>query len=133
MRLLIRGAVQFKLTNGYVPCLASPISFNERIFARMFFAPMPMPSLADKLAAREYVKARLGDKFLPAVSWIGDDISGFIAAKPPTGRYVLKANNGCRFNLFLTLPDDLSAKRDEIRQRATGWLLRLGRVALLYL
>jgi hypothetical protein len=122
MRALIQGAVRFKLTNGYVPRLASPISFNEQIFARMFFAPIPMPSLADKLAARDYVKARLGDKFLPAVNWIGDDISGLIAAKPLTGRYVLKANNGCHFNLFLTLPDDLSAKRDEIRQRATGWL-----------
>jgi hypothetical protein len=29
MRALVQNAVNFKLTNGYVPCLASPTSFNE--------------------------------------------------------------------------------------------------------
>ena len=55
----------FKAENGYVPPLASPTSFNEHIFARKFFAPLPMPSLADKLAAKDYVKARLGDDVSP--------------------------------------------------------------------
>ena len=104
--------------NGYVPPLASPTSFNEHIFVRKFFAPLPMPSLADKLAAKDYVKARVGDEFLPAVVWVGDDVDGLFAAKPPAGRYVLKANHGWSSNLFLNLPDDLSAKRDEIEQRA---------------
>ena len=122
MRALIQNAVNFKSTNGYVPCLASPTGFNEHINARMFFAPMPMPSLADKLAAKDHVKARLGDEFLPAVAWIGDEIGALIPPKLHPGRYVLKANNGCRFNLFLTLPGDLSAKRDEIERRTTAWL-----------
>ena len=80
----------FKTVNGYVPPLAFPTSFNEHLFARMFFAPLPMPSLADKLAAKDYVKARLGDDFLPAVAWVGDDVGGLFAAKPPAGRYVLR-------------------------------------------
>ena len=38
------------------PRLAFPTSFNEHLFARKFFAPLPMPSLADKLAAKDHVK-----------------------------------------------------------------------------
>ena len=97
-------------------------SFNEHIFARKFFAPLPMPSLADKLAVKDYVRARFGDEVLPAVAWVGDDVGGLFAAKLPAGRYVLKANHGWQWNLFLNLPDDLSAKRAEIEQRATIWV-----------
>jgi hypothetical protein len=122
LRALIYGAHLFKAENGYVPPLAFPTSFNEHLFARKFFAPLPMPSLADKLAAKDRVKARLGDDFIPAVVWVGDDVGGLFAAKPPAGRYVLKSNHGWNSNLFLNLPEDLSAKRDEIKQRAKSWL-----------
>ncbi len=119
--VLINTANNFERVHGYLPRLASPISFNEHIFARKFLAPLPIPSLADKLAAKDHVKARLGDKILPAVAWVGDDVGGLAAAKPPAGRYVLKANHGNKANLFLNLPGDLSAKRDEIEQWATKW------------
>jgi hypothetical protein len=122
MHALIGGTHIFKAENGYLPSLASPTSFNEHIFARKFFAPLLMPSLADKLAAKDYVKARLGDEFLPAVVWVGEDVGGLFAAKPPAGRYVLKANHSSNSNLFLNLPEDLSAKRDEIERQATSWL-----------
>ena len=122
LRALIYGAHLFKAEHGYVPPLAFPTSFNEHLFARKFFAPLPMPSLADKLAAKDHVKARLGDDFIPAVVWVGDDVGGLFAAKPPAGRYVLKSNHGWNSNLFLNLPEDLSAKRDEIEQRAKSWL-----------
>ena len=116
------AAAIFKARLGYVPNLASPMTFNERIFARKFFAPLPMPSLADKLAAYDYVKARLGDEYIPRIVWVGDDPNEFLAAKLPTGKFVLKANNGWGRNLFLSLPGDLLVKRDEIANQATGWL-----------
>jgi hypothetical protein len=122
IRTLIRSALLFKRCQGYVPSLVSPTSFNEHIFARKVFAPLPMPSLADKLAAKDHVKARLGDEFLPSVVWVGDDVGGLVAAKLPAGRYVLKANHYWNTNLFLNLPADLSAKRDQIEQQTTEWL-----------
>jgi hypothetical protein len=121
IRVLTSSALTFNKVHGFVPRLASPTSFNEHLFVRKFFAPLPMPSLADKLAAKDYVKARLGDEFLPTVVWVGDDVRGFVAAKPPAGRYVLKANHGAGWNLFLSLPGDLCVKRSEI-ERATTWL-----------
>jgi TupA-like ATPgrasp len=122
VRALIQGGAMFKRIHGYLPPLAFPATFNEHIFVRKFFAPMPLPSLADKLAAKDYVKERVGEKFLPAVTWVGEDVGTLFAAKPPAGRYVLKPNHGSSWLIFLNLPDDLSAKRNEIEQQATRWL-----------
>jgi hypothetical protein len=123
IRALIRSARTFKVENGYLPSLVSPTSFNEHIFARRFFAEIPIPSLADKLAAKDFVRARLGDEFLPVVAWIGDSVDGLFGAKLSAGRYVLKANHGCEWNLVLNLPEDFSARRTEIQQLATTWLM----------
>ena len=112
----------FKAENGYLPPLASPTSFNEQIFSRKFFAPLPLPSLADKLAAKEYVKARVGDEVLPIVAWGGDDVRGSSRPSCPPGDTFLRQVTAGNANLFLNLPDDLSAKRDEIEQWAASWL-----------
>src|SRR6185312_16740468 len=64
---LVKSAYEFKMTHGYLPNLAAPSSFTEHLFVRKFFAPLPMPSLADKLTAREYVRARIGDYVLSPV------------------------------------------------------------------
>ena len=111
---LVTSAVAFKDKHGYLPSLSAPSSFTEQLFVRKFFAPLPMPSLADKLTAREYVRARLGDGVLIPVVWIGNDATKLCAAEVPTGRFVLKANNSCGANLFLDLPDDFLTKRDDI-------------------
>src|SRR6266536_3359326 len=65
VRALALSAQSFKNRHGYLPNLASPETFSEHIFLRKFFAPLPMPSLADKLAAYDYVKEHVGDDFLP--------------------------------------------------------------------
>jgi hypothetical protein len=122
IQALTLGAQTFKNKHGYLPSLASPETFSEHIFLRKFLAPLPMPSLADKLAAYDYVKARLGDDLLPFVVWVGDNIGELFAAKSFAGRVVLKANNGCGFNMFLNLPGDLLTKRGEIEKHATRWL-----------
>jgi TupA-like ATPgrasp len=123
VRALVRAAKLFKLENGYLPPLASPTSFNEHILFRKFFAPLPMPSLADKLTAKDYVKARLSDKFLPTVAWVGDDVGGLFVANQRAGRYLLKATHGSNSqHLLLNLPDDLSAKHNEIVQWAMNQL-----------
>ncbi len=116
------GAQIFKDAHGYIPPLSAPKSFSERLYARKYFAPLPMPSLADKLEAKAYVRARLGDAILPSVVWVGDSVDEFFAADLPRGRFVLKANHGWQYNLVLTLPDDLATRRDEIERLAGGWL-----------
>ena len=119
---LIRGARLFKNDNGYLPSLINPATFNEQIFVRKFFSPMPIPSLADKLVAREYVTKLVGANFVPAVMWAGTDVNEFFATIAPAGRYVLKANNTSGSNLYLNLPGDFSGKRDDIEQWAKSAL-----------
>ncbi len=121
VRALIQSAVMFKDSHGYMPSLALPATFNEHIYVRMFFASLPMPSLADKLTAKDHVRLRVGEELLPTVVWVGEDVRELFTAQFPAGRYVLKANHGCGWNLFLDLPGDLSAKRDEVKQ-ASLWL-----------
>src|SRR5262249_39625633 len=115
-------AQAFKNRHGYVPNLAVPDTFSEHIFVRKFFAPLPMPSLANKLAAYEYVKARIGGEILPSVVWIGDNFSELLKTELPTGRLVLKANHGWGFVLFVHAPDDLVVRRSEIEKTSTRWL-----------
>ena len=122
MSALVLSAQMFKNTHGFVPALASPSSYNEHIFVRKFFAALPMPSLADKLEARTYVQARLGDDILPAVVWVGDAIGALFAAALPSGRFVLKSTHGSGMNLILNLPGDLATRRHEIETRAAEWL-----------
>jgi hypothetical protein len=119
---LTLSAQRFKETHGYLPSLASPTAFNEHQFVRKFFAPLPVPSLADKLAARDYVKARLGGDVLPEVVWVGESVEDLFAARHPSGRFLLKANTGSGTNLILNFPEDLTAKREAITRQATAWL-----------
>jgi hypothetical protein len=122
IRAVVQGAYGFKVENGYLPRLVHPTTFNEHLFVRKFFAPLPVPSLADKLAAKEHVKQRVGLEVLPNVSWVGEDIDELFTTRLPKGRYVLKASHGWRWNLFLDLPDDLVTKRSEIEQAASCWM-----------
>lgn len=122
IRAVAGDAYRFKVENGYLPHLVHPTTFNEHLFARKFFAPLPVPSLADKLAAKEHVKERAGVEFLPNVAWVGEDVGELFRMRLPKGRYVLKANHGWGWHLFLDLPDDLLARRSEIEQATTRWL-----------
>ncbi|HEY5008268.1 MAG TPA: hypothetical protein VII42_09700, partial [Caulobacteraceae bacterium] len=119
---IVVGAQIFKDAHGYIPPLSAPVSYSERLYARKYFAPLPMPSLADKLQGQAYVRARLGDAILPSVVWVGDSVDELYAADLPPGRFVLKANHGWGYNLTLTLPDDLPTRREEIERLAGGWL-----------
>ena len=119
---VIHGAHRFKAENGYLPPLASPTTFNEHIFVRKYFGPLPMPSLADKLIAKTFAAARAGDEIIPAVVWRDTTISSLFTANVPPGRYTLKPNHGCQWYMFLNLPEDLASRRQEIERTATGWL-----------
>jgi hypothetical protein len=119
--LLLSGHL-FKAAHGYLPNLTAPTTFNEHILARKFFAPLPVPSLGDKLGVRDYVRERLGEDVLIPLAWAGDRVEDLFQADLPTGRFVLKANHGNDMNLFLDLPDDLAIRREEIIAKANSWL-----------
>lgn len=122
VHVLVLSAQSFRDLHGYVPMLESPVSFTEHIFARKFVAALPMPSLADKLAAREYARARVGDETITPVLWVGDEAAELFRASLPSGRFMLKTNHGSGFNMRVNLPGDLSTRREEIEATVGKWL-----------
>jgi len=119
---IVVGAQLFKEVHGYIPPLATPMSYSERIYTRKYFAPLPLPSLADKLEGQALARARLGDAFIPSVAWAGEEIDTLFSADLPPGRYVLKASHGSNYQVVLTVPRELAARREQIRMLAGSWL-----------
>src|SRR5215470_12535101 len=90
--LLVR---KFLRHHGYVPNLASPNTFSEKILHKMLFDRRRiLTTFADKLAVRDYVEQRLGGKeHLATIHGVfarADDLSSFSFPS----RFALKANHG---------------------------------------
>ncbi len=63
-----------KRETGAFPNLLRPTTFNEKLIHRMLFDHRPIwTQLQDKLAAREYVKARIGAEPLTQLYWVTAD------------------------------------------------------------
>ncbi len=94
-------SIQMLFHLGYWPNIRAPRSFNEKIAYRQLFAPHPLaPLLADKWRVREYVAQRGLAHILNEVYYVTD--------KPETipfddlpDEFVIKANHGCGWNIFV--------------------------------
>ncbi len=105
---------------GRYPNLVRPRRFSEKIQWRKLFDLDPVyAEVTDKLAAREFIAARVGAAYLPPLLWTGDtpDDIPFDRLEPP---YVLKCSHGSGYNVVVydraTL--DVAATREVLR----GWL-----------
>lgn len=101
--------------------LDAPQTFTEKLFCRMVRWNRRMDprftALTDKLAVRSYVSERLGDDYLPALSWQGRGAAGIpFDALPP--RYVLKTNHGSGQVIRVAGGVD----RGDVARRVSGWL-----------
>jgi len=101
--------------------LDAPETFTEKLFCRMVRWNRRMDSrfthLADKLAVRSYVSAKLGEEYLPRLYWQGADPAQIPFDALPS-RYVLKTNHGS--GQVIRVAGDVD--RDDIVRRASSWL-----------
>jgi hypothetical protein len=68
--------VNFRIRVGYYPNFRLPKSFNEKIQHRKLYDKNPLYIIcSDKLAVREYVKDKIGEKYLIPLLYLGDKIS----------------------------------------------------------
>ena len=80
--------------HGRAPNIFRPRRFTEKMQWRKLFDDNPVyPVLCDKLAVRDFIAARIGDRYHVPVLWIGApaDIP-FDQLEPP---YVIKSNHAC--------------------------------------
>jgi hypothetical protein len=98
---LRRAAAQL----GYWPDIRSPRTFNEKVLWRKLYDRNPLfPATMDKVRARDYVRAQLGDDraaelLLPILDVRSRPADLAFDRLPPS--YVLKTNNGWNTNIFV--------------------------------
>lgn len=104
------------------PDTKKPSSFNEKLLIYKLSNKNNnhFTRLADKIAAKEFVRARLGDAYVTPVLWSGDD-----AAKIPFERlghqpYIIKSAHGSAQRIKVADPSTLN--KAEVIATANSWL-----------
>jgi hypothetical protein len=86
---------------GRLPDLAQPRTFNEKVLWRKVYDRRPVfRTLSDKVAVRDYVAARVGPEHLVPMLGVFERPKDIPWAELPVP-YVIKANHGCGWNLFV--------------------------------
>ena len=105
---------------GRSPDLVHPARYTDKIRWRMLYDRRPILHMcSDRLAAREYVGGRAGEKYLVPLLGVFDrpEQVPWAELEPP---YVVKATHGCGWNIFVRDPGEVDPAR--FRQVLEGWL-----------
>ena len=107
---------------GYWPTISEPQTFNEKLLHRKLHTDDPLFSVvSDKWEARRYVEECLGPGILNEVYHHTSDAQTIPFDDLPE-RYVVKANHGCGWNIFVE--NNGAADREQIRSECERWLNR---------
>jgi hypothetical protein len=103
-----------------LPNIDNPKRYTEKIQRRKLYDRNPLLTiLQDKYRVREYVAERIGEKYLIPCYHATNDINSINFEKLPP-RFVLKANHGCGWNLFVEDKSSLNEKK--VRKILQQWL-----------
>jgi hypothetical protein len=100
--------------------LIKPRTFSEKVLAKLIFDRNPLlPTLADKLTARDYIAQHVGGEYLPRLlaTWRSADE---VDIEPQWNRVVVKPNHGSGWVSFI--PDTRSVDVIALRNACRGWL-----------
>jgi hypothetical protein len=98
---------------GYFPRVAFAKTFNEKLWRRKFLDRDPrMPLRADKLLVKTFVAEKLGPGWVTPTLWHGAALPPLHERKWPRP-FVLKANHGSGWNIFVRSANDLDWPRIE--------------------
>jgi hypothetical protein len=81
---------------GRFPHLLRPVTYNDYILRRCLCPEPYWTTLADKLAVREYVKNKIGEKYLVPLIAAPERFTRSVFDALPAS-FVMKANHGCGF------------------------------------
>lgn len=106
---------------GYVPRIAAPRTFNEKLLWRKIFDRSPaIGRLSDKLHAKAFFAERCPGLAQAELRWVGGDPSG-IPDEALSGQVVVKSNCGSGQYVFSF---DGGADVERIRRHAEAWIGR---------
>jgi len=128
-RMLI-GQVKgdYARAHGRMPALFRPRRFTEKMqWRKLFDLDQRLHIVCDKLAAREFVAARIGPDYLIPLLWSGTDPQA-IPLGQLTPPYVLKSTHAS--NQSWIVRDRSQIDPPAMREAASRWLLRCHGTAL---
>jgi hypothetical protein len=120
LRVIARVCIEYRRKHGRMPALLRPRRFTEKMQWRKLFELEPcFAVISDKLAARDFVAARIGAGRQAALLWAGDDPDAipFDRLVPP---YVLKSTHAAGQTIIVRDANALDA--NAARSAARGWL-----------
>lgn len=81
--------------------LNNPIEFNQKLqWLKLYYHLPILTQLVDKYSVREYVREKVGEKYLNELYDVSDNSFG-IKFKDLPHRFVIKGTHGCHFNLIV--------------------------------
>ncbi len=108
---------------GYMPDLKNPKTFNEKIqWYRLNYDNPVIPSIADKITFKDYIKEQLGDGFTAKLLGYWEDEADINFDNLPN-QFVLKSSNSARSKHVIIIKDKKTTDLEEIRYEITDWLL----------
>jgi hypothetical protein len=118
--LRARISLDFFRHQGKFPRLDSPHTFSEKIARRKLFDRDPrMPILTDKILVKQHVMEVLGAEWVIPTLWSGEKLPPRSERNWPIP-YVLKANHGSSWNIFVRSEEDQDW--DQIEKFMQSWL-----------
>lgn len=115
--------LDFYYTHGYELDLKNPKTFNERIVYRQLFETNPLlATLVDKYAVREYVKEKIGEKYLIPLLQVADSYEEIDFSSLPH-EFILKSTHGSGENIIFKNGKNNCTDNKKLLERViTGWL-----------
>lgn len=113
---------RFRQKVGYLPDVALPRRYHEKIYWRKVFDRNPaFCDFCDKLKTKAWFRRNVPSLKVVEPLWTGTGLEGEAAKLLAGGHVVLKGNHGSGFNLF---PDDISRGMAFVRKSARRWMSR---------
>lgn len=111
---------RFKELMGYDLNLENPKTFNEKIqWLKLFYHNPIITKCTDKYLVRDYIKEKIGDKYLIPLLGVWDRPEDIDFDKLPN-KFVLKVNWGCGQNIIVK--DKTQLNYNDIIEKLRNWL-----------
>ncbi len=105
---------------GEVLNLDNPQTYNEKIqWLKLYDNTQIKSDLADKYKVREYVKEKIGERYLIPLLGVWDKTEDICFDELPE-QFVLKANHGCGWNIIVRNKNDFDIK--DSKMKLDKWL-----------
>lgn len=110
----------YKKKFGYYPNIINPKGFSEKIQrSKIFDRDARMPILQDKVLVKDIVRKKLGSEYVIPTLWHGTQLPPRAERNWPMP-FVIKANHGCGWNIFVKSTEDCNW--DEIEAKCANWM-----------